>query len=502
MKSPGYPIVLTADRTLMAGYRLLFDGMLAASQTSTVPPALLSGLLMPWARNGSFRAQVAPLGLRRIEAALMAGGFCPDDVVVADEAHLRYVIGPATRIVAVTSGEPAGRGMNSSTMTEIAGGAIYPELMFRRLMEEIRRCAATSARSAKIILGGPGAWQIADDPISWRMLGIDHVVTGYAEGNAVEVFQTLMDGGDMPEVTVGQPVAAEAIPTIRGASTMGVVEISRGCGLGCSFCTIARVPMIHLPEATIVADVQTNVSAGITSIAALSEDFFRYGAKGLDTNPRALISLLTSLRRIEGLRLIQIDHANISSIAQYSDAELQAAYDLLVGDSGCRYPWVNVGIETASGELLGANGGAPKMWRCARSEWAEFAAEHIRRLCRIGFLPMASLIVGLPGEQEEDIRLTLEWVESLQNERITIFPVLYAPIDGGSGVRARDLSELHWKLVKACYRLNFKWIPRMYWDNQAGAGVSITKRLVLQALGRGQILQWNALLAIHGRRAR
>ena len=39
--SDGFPVVLTADRTLTADYRLLFDGMLAASQTTTAPPAHL-----------------------------------------------------------------------------------------------------------------------------------------------------------------------------------------------------------------------------------------------------------------------------------------------------------------------------------------------------------------------------------------------------------------------------------------------------------------------------
>ncbi len=113
MKPSGYPMVLTADRTLMASHRLLFDGMLAASQTSTTPPALLAPLLMPRTPNGGIRARVAPLGLRRIEAALIDGGFSGDDLIVVDEDHLRCAIGPATKIVAVTSGEPAGLGMNN-----------------------------------------------------------------------------------------------------------------------------------------------------------------------------------------------------------------------------------------------------------------------------------------------------------------------------------------------------------------------------------------------------
>ena len=79
------------------------------------------------------RAAVAPLGLRRIEAALLAGGFTPDEVAVVTEDQLDQAIGSATRVIGISSGEPAGLGMNSSTMTAIAGGRIYPQAMFRRL---------------------------------------------------------------------------------------------------------------------------------------------------------------------------------------------------------------------------------------------------------------------------------------------------------------------------------------------------------------------------------
>lgn len=283
---------------------------------------------------------------------------------------------------------------------------------------------------------------------------------------------------------------------------MGVVEISRGCGLGCTFCTIARVPMIHLPESTVVADATTNVNAGMKSIAILSEDFFRYGANGLNANPDAVISLLRRLRQIDGLRLIQTDHANIISIAQFSDDQLQTIHDLLVGSTGCEYPWVNIGVETISGELLKANGGTAKMGRCAPADWGEFAATQLRRLCRIGFLPMVSLVVGLPGESDADIAKTLNWVKAMADLRITIFPVLYAPIDGTKALRVSDLTRSHWGLIKESYKQNFRWIPKMYWDNQKAAGVSAARRLLLQVLGRGQVLQWNALFAIHGMRAK
>ena len=486
----------------MADYRLLFDGMLAASQTSTVPPELLSGLLMPRAKHTKNQSRVAPLGLRRIEAALLSGGFSHEDVAVVDMYHLSQVIGPATRIVALTSGEPTGLGMNSSTMTEIAGGRIYPEVMFRRLLQRVQKCISQSGSSAKVVLGGPGAWQLANNPASQAELGIDHVVAGYAEGNAADIFQAIIDGANLPRVITGEAVSPENVPPIRGASSMGVVEISRGCGLGCSFCTIASVPMMHIPESTILADARTNIEQGNTSIAILSEDCFRYGANGMKANSSAFISLLRSLRSIDGLRLIQIDHANICSIAQYSDEELRIVHDLLIGPYKNDYPWLNLGIETASGSLLKSIGGTPKMGKCSTSEWSGYCADQVRRLCKAGFMPMASLIIGLPEETDDDIQQTLNWVTSLSNERITVFPMLNAPIDGSTPIHVTDLSKLHWKLIKACYKLNFKWTPRMYWHNQTGAGVSIAKRVLLQIMGNGQVLQWNALFALHERRAR
>ena len=499
--APGYPIVLTADRTLLANYELLFDGMLAVSQTTTTPRPIMDGLLLPNmpCRNG--RALAAPLGLRRIEAALLRDEFTPDEVIITTGNHLAEVIGPATRVVAVSSGDPLGLGMNSNTMTAVAGGMGYPEAMFRRLMSALRRIKRTAAPAGKVVLGGAGAWQLAANPAARQELGIDHVVTGYAEGNVAAIFRAMLAGETLPAVIPGEGVAAAAIPPVRGATLMGGVEISRGCGLGCAFCTIAGEPMIHLPAETVAADVVTNVAAGVVNVSLLSEDFFRYGAVGARPNPPALLSLLANLRRIAGLRLLQIDHANIISIARFSDDELRAVHELLVGENRHDYLWVNVGVETVSGALMKANGGAPKMGPSGAAAWGEVCARELRRLCRVGFFPFVSLMIGLPGESEDDLRQTLAWVHAMKDERIAIFPMLYAPLDR-TGAATDTLSRLQWQLIRESYRSNFAWIPRMYWDNQTGAGTPLTKRLLLQALGYGKKAQWKALFAWHSWRAR
>ena len=497
--SDGFPIVLTADRTLTAAYRLLLDGMLAASQTTIAPPALVGRLLMPQGSRRNERAAVAPLGLRRVEAALLAGGWTQDEVAVVREDQLHRAIGSATRVIGISSGEPAGLGMNSSTMTAIAGGQIYPQAMFRRLLAKIHRL--NRGPRAKIVLGGPGAWQMAADPAARKELGIDHVLTGYAESDAAATFRSLARRETLPEVLPGGWHPAVPIPPIRGASTMGVVEISRGCGLGCSFCTIARVPMVHLPPETILADVRTNVAAGVENVAVLSEDCFRYGADGTKARPDALLSLVQAIRQIPRVRLIQVDHAGVASAAQYDDRQLELLHDLLVGEDRGRYVWVNVGVETVSEELLRRVGAAGKRGREISQPWGEFCDHQLRRLCRAKFFPMASLMIGLPGECHQHVRETLAWVESLGGLRMAVFPLLYAPVDGRRPPDPRGLGPLHWELINACYRLNFRYFPWMYRDNQAAAGVSFARRTLLQLLGYGQILQWKILLWRHQRKA-
>jgi hypothetical protein len=80
-----------------------------------------------------------------------------------------------------------------------------------------------------------------------------------------------------------------------------------------------------------------------------------------------------------------------------------------------------------------------------------------------------------------------------------IFPVFYEPIREGE--RAFGLAEMtleHLELYQACYEINFRWVPRLYWDNQRAGGVSLGKRLLVRALGGQEVRAWRS----HFRRLR
>ena len=474
----------------MADYRILLDGMFAAAQTTSTPETIMCAFVSPKMAGEGIQAAKAPLGLRRIEATLIRNGHPPQDVAIVPPERLPQAIGAATRIVLVSSGDPLGLGMNNSTMSAIAGGKPYTQVWFERMLLELKELKTDLPR-LKVIVGGPGAWQIEQNDDERRRLGIDAVFCGYAEKSLTQVVAELLNNGSPKTVFSANRVPAESVPELLGPTSMGVVEISRGCGLGCDFCTLRAEPMVHLPIEQIAHDVEANVRSGVTSVCLVSEDLLRYGSENAKPDPNRLIAMLRAVRRVNGLRIIQTDHVNVSSVAQFPEAKLREVHRAITDGVRHDYLWVNVGVESANGKLLQANGCAGKVRPFRTEEWGNICRQAIRRLVDAGFIPMVSLIFGMPGESEDDVRETLALVEEFQDERVMIFPLFFAPIKKEQKpFTLADMTPLHWRILRLSYRLNFKWLPRVYWDNQRGAGVPLIRRFLMQAAGRMSALNW------------
>lgn len=491
----GFPIALTADRTLMADYPTLLDGMMATVQTSAVPTVVMRRLLAPPVPSHGVRAVRAPLGLRRLEAALRRDGLGADDVVVVPPGQLHRAIGTSTRIVAVSSGDPLGLGMTSTTMGGLVGGRLHTAKAFEALCRRINAQRRTLP-SVQLLAGGPGAWQLEQHPEQVQRLGIDQVVLGYADGG---IGAPLNDStANARRVTT--PRACD-IPPILGATCMGVVEISRGCGRGCGFCTLAAEPMDHLPVEIITADVATNVAHGTPAVSLVSEDFLRFGSPDTGVNPSALLELLQAVRSVPGVRMIQVDHVNVSSIIQFPPDALAEARKLIQVSPAHERIWVNVGVEAVDASLLVANGLSGKLHPFAAKEWSRLCREAVDRLLAAGFTPMLSFIVGLPGETPEHVRRTRDWVASLAPEApIVTFPIFFAPVEPGQRAFTRaDMTAEHWDLFAVCYERNFRHIPGMFADNHRAAGAPAWRRWFIQSAGGAQTWQWRCRFA-RGRR--
>ncbi len=487
-------IVLVADRTLSADYKVLFEGIFATMQTTNCPGPLMRHFVSPPVRtDAGGRARTVPLGLRRVESALLAAGVAgPDDVVCATPESLPHLLGPWTKMVGVSSSDFLGRGMSNTTTHSFWGGRLYSEYWLADMMETIRR--AKERHGFSVLAGGAGAWQLVADPDRAKELGFDCVYEGHFEQEGPPLAAAVLAGKALPAHVRAGSTACEQIRPIVGPSMMGTIELSRGCGKGCRFCTAGLHKMTHLPKELILADLAVNVASGRGGVVSSSEDFFRYGGAGPHVNFEALRDLLESMRAVKGLGFMQIDHANVSSVLQFEPAQLREVARLLQWERPSEYLWVNLGIESANGKLVQANGPG-KIMPFRAEDWEAMVKQAATVLEESGFFPVFSVILGLPGETPEDVQRTRQLVEWLSRRRSVIFPIFHEPVAAqargrGEAFGTARMRQDHLDLYTACYEINFRRVPRLYWDNQRVGGVSLAKRLAVQLLGLAEVHAW------------
>lgn len=487
-------IVLVADRTLSADYKALFEGIFATMQTTKVPSAAMRYFVAPAVRtDAAGRARTAPLGLRRVQSALMTQlGLSADDVVCTTPERLGDLLGPWVRIVGFSSSDPLGNGMSNTTTTQFWAGELYTRRWSRQLLGQILE--AKRRWGFKVVGGGAGAWQWECYPDATAEECLDVRFEGYFEQDGPGLFRDLLDGRAVPRHVVQSKTGSVHIAPICGPSLLGIVELSRGCGRGCRFCSMAHKKMEHLPAETILADLETNIAGGVPSVVSGSEDFFRYGATGLKPNFEALRDLLERMRQLRGLSFMQIDHANITSLAQMTDEQLAEIRRLLTWEKNSKYLWVNMGAESANGHLVAANC-TGKVAPYRPDDWEELLYTTAARMTRNGYFSVVSLVLGMPGETPDDIQKTLKLVKFLETQDAVVFPVFYEPHTREDIVAERRFSIAtmrpeHLELYRTCYEINFKKVPLLFWDNQRCAGVSWLKRATMRVLGKTEVAAW------------
>jgi radical SAM superfamily enzyme YgiQ (UPF0313 family) len=191
---------------------------------------------------------------------------------------------------------------------------------------------------------------------------------------------------------------------------------------------------------------------------------------------------------------MQMDHANISSVLQLSVAQLKEIRRLLTWEQPAEYLWVNLGVESANGWLVHANGKG-KIAPFDPGNWEEMVHESVDRLQQAGFFPVLSLILGLPGETPDDIACSLRLVQRVATKKAVVFPVFHEPVRfaderHGESFRKDAMRLDHLELYTTCYEINFRWVPRLYADNQKAGGVPWWKRSLVQALGKLEVRDW------------
>ena len=468
MSHIGHRIVLTADRTLMSSYNgSMFVGF-AACFPRVLPKWLYTRLFCPAMRTRRGLVDAAPAGLRKIQAALIESGIPPGDIAVAHPDKVGEVIDSTTRIVGITTSDPMGLGPASSTFSGLLEKESYTAYFFRQLVTN----PALRSSGAKVIVGGPGAWQLANEALR-RTYQIDCLVEGEGEQVAPQLFGDVLQGRPLPNYVTGTTVPVDKIPVIQEPTINGTVEISRGCGRGCEFCNPNMRTVRHIPIERIMQEIRVNTALK-PRVTMHAEDVLRYKAKGMVPDKDAVLNLFHEAFKLTDD--VGISHLALSS-ALAQPKLIEELGQLNRNQSKNRYIYGQTGIETGSSDLVSKHmRGKAKPFE--PEKWAEVVTEAFKLLQDNDWVVCGTLVMGMPGERVQDVQKTIDLVRDLREYKSLIVPLFFVPLGdlkASEFFRPSAMLPEHWMLLAECIDHDFHWVPRLMEELFAQDRMSATK---------------------------
>ncbi len=471
----GKKIVLTASATEMSDFlNNPFIAFVGGFGKGPIPLSYVRKTLYPHhPKKSDGQASYAPYGLRKVESILLEGGFSPNDIVVANPEDLDIFIGPQTRVVGISSMDPTGMGYVSKTYSSIVGGGEpMNRIEFRKLV--MHPAIKKYKNNLKIIVGGYGSWQLERQHVS-ESYGIDCVLMGGRPGPIVELFKKAVSGEPIPRIAKADESLDNwnynlEMPLTTNVAIHGAVEISKGCGRNCQFCTPTMQHKIDVPIEKIMAEVALSTAQGSDHITLITEDLFLYGAKDkrFIPNREAVVNLCNKVAKHPGVKSIQAAHMSLAPVS-HDPQMIKELAEVLIEKSWYSFgkkPIITAetGIETGSPRLM-KKYMAGKMLPFQPEQWQDVVTNAFGILNDNDWYPLATLIIGLPDEKEEDMLQTLELMDKLKGYNAFYVPLFFVPLENcvlmnKKGAEIDSLSKARWDFFIKCWEYNIKiWKP-------------------------------------------
>ncbi|HMB62638.1 MAG TPA: 30S ribosomal protein S12 methylthiotransferase RimO [Eudoraea sp.] len=184
------------------------------------------------------------------------------------------------------------------------------------------------------------------------------------------------------------------------------LKIAEGCDRPCSFCAIPLMRGKHRskPVEALVAESEKLAAKGVKELILIAQDLTYYG---LDLyNKRNLSELLTALAKVEGIEWIRLHYAFPTGFPMDVLEVIREEPKI------CRY--IDIPLQHISDGIL------KSMRRGTTREKTTRLLQEFRAAVP-GMAIRTTLIVGYPGETEEDFQLLKNWVSKMRFERLGCF---------------------------------------------------------------------------------
>ena len=184
------------------------------------------------------------------------------------------------------------------------------------------------------------------------------------------------------------------------------MKIAEGCDRPCSFCAIPLMRGKHksTPIEDLVKQAEHLAKEGVKELILIAQDLTYYG---LDLyKKRRLADLLIALVKVEGIEWIRLHYAFPTG---FPEDVLEVMRD---EDKICNY--LDIPLQHIADPIL-------KSMRRGTTEAKTTALLQKFREEVPGIVLRTSLIVGYPGETEEDFETLKRWVKTMRFERLGCF---------------------------------------------------------------------------------
>jgi ribosomal protein S12 methylthiotransferase len=223
------------------------------------------------------------------------------------------------------------------------------------------------------------------------------------------------------------------------------LKIAEGCSNNCAYCVIPslRGALRSRPFETLMKEARGLVDAGVKELNLIAQDITAYG-KDLADQP-GLEPLIRELAKLDGLKWIRLLYA-------YPDGVTDSLIELIKSEPKvCKY--LDLPIQHIADPVL-----KNMKRRSGEADIRTLIAKLRNEIPDIAI--RTSLIVGFPGETNDDFKKLQQFVEETRFDRLGVF--CYSREEGTPAadmpdqVSERIKRERHKKLMRTQARVSFK----------------------------------------------
>lgn len=218
--------------------------------------------------------------------------------------------------------------------------------------------------------------------------------------------------GTRPCYTKDGPRFLKTPRVLTTPSYSAFVKISDGCDNKCTYCAI---PLIRgkygsRPFEDIVDECRRLAANGVTEITLIAQDTSRYGCD-MGDGKFLMPELLEAVSAIEGVHWVRVLYC-------YPDSTDDRLLDAIANLPKVA-PYLDLPLQHIDDDML------RRMNRRGSSDWIKSRIEECRKR---GILLRTTIIVGFPGETQDQFETLLKFVKDARFERLGAFT--YSPEEG------------------------------------------------------------------------